>query len=60
MGGNEAAHDSKFDRARILTSRLHYDKGNNRFWRNLFEYVYEQTAEEPTQQYRTWNDEFEH
>lgn len=29
----------------MLTSPQHYDKGNNQFWRNMFEYVYEQTAE---------------
>lgn len=38
-------------------SPANYDKGNNRFWRNLFEYVYEQTAEEMVQQAREIEDD---
>ncbi|MCJ1429882.1 hypothetical protein MMC29_007797 [Sticta canariensis] len=45
---NRVTHD-RVNMARLLTSSTFREKPNNRFWRRLFEYVYEQTVEEAVQ-----------
>lgn len=43
---NVATHETKFEMARMLLCSLYFEKDDNRFCRNLFEYVYWQKAEE--------------